>query len=191
MSAPRRWRIMTVCTANQCRSPMAQLMLARALGPDAPVQVYSAGTRTSDGHPVTDLTAEQLLARGLDPSGFASSAITEALIERADLVLTATREHRSVVLEQLPLALRRTFTLLEFAHVAPQVVAAAADGSGPAVADLLDLVRRSAAVRGTAEVPEYDIADPVGGPAEGYPYAAGVIEAATERIAAALRSVLP
>ena len=37
-----------------------------------------------------------------------------AMIARADLVLTATRQHRSAVVTTLPAAIGRTFTILQF-----------------------------------------------------------------------------
>jgi hypothetical protein len=90
------------------------------------------------------------------------------------------------VLERVPLALRRTFTLLEFAAIAP--TAAGNAGGGDAI-DLAGWVRAAAALRGRSQVPEYDVQDPVGGPVVGFAAAAAIIEEATARIAAALSAV--
>jgi len=165
---------------------MAQLLLTDQLGRAGigsdRVQVSSAGVRAAVGAPVTPQTADQLLRRGVDPAGFASRPLVDAMVRDADLVLTATRNHRSQVLERVPLALRRTFTLLEFAAIVaalpPEELAEATD---PAA-----WVRHTGAARGTTMVGEYDIDDPVGGPDEGFAAAAKLISLATQRIAAAL-----
>jgi protein-tyrosine phosphatase len=175
-----------VCTANQCRSPMAQLLLARDLaaagiGADR-VQVSSAGVRASAGIPVTPQSADQLLQRGIDPAPFMSTPLTDEMVRNADIVLTATRNHRSQVLERVPLALRRTFTLLEFAAIVGDLPPARAQ-EAPGLAGW---VRRAAAARGVTPVAEYDIDDPAGGPDEGYARAAVVIAQACRGIAAAL-----
>ena len=39
----RPFRVLTVCTGNICRSPAVERLLAAALGPDADVEVSSAG----------------------------------------------------------------------------------------------------------------------------------------------------
>jgi len=41
------------------------------------------------------------------------------MIDASDLILTATVEHRSAVVTLQPLAMKKTFTLLEFARSAP------------------------------------------------------------------------
>jgi len=64
--------------------------------------------------------AAQLRHRNVSTSKFAARQITPGLIDDADLILTATREHRSTVVAMQPLAMRRTFTLTEFAHSAAQ-----------------------------------------------------------------------
>jgi len=178
------WRVLMVCTANQCRSPMAQLLLARDLvaagiGADR-VQVSSAGVRASAGIPVTPQTAHQLLQRGIDPAPIMSSPLTDEMVRDANIVLTATRNHRSQVLERVPLALRRTFTLLEFAAIVRDFQRAD-DAQG-----LTDWVRRAAAARAVTAVAAYDIDDPAGGPDEGYAEAAAVIAQACHGIAVAL-----
>lgn len=62
--------------------------------------------------------ADQLRRLGIDPSGFRARSLTPVLAERADLILTATTTHRSDVLQLMPRALRRTFSILEFVHLA-------------------------------------------------------------------------
>jgi protein-tyrosine phosphatase len=64
----RPYRIITVCTGNICRSPMAELMLAEAFAAEglAGVTVDSAGTTAYEvGRPVDPRAARTLLAHGI------------------------------------------------------------------------------------------------------------------------------
>lgn len=116
-------RVLVVCTANICRSPVAEALLARTLGPGA--EVTSAGLHARIGSPVDEEMA-QLLGGPVD--GFAARQLTVPLVTGADLVLVMTRAHRAAVVDLVPSAVRRTFTLREFADLA---VLAAVTGDGP------------------------------------------------------------
>lgn len=140
------FRILIVCTANIRRSPMAEYLLRMALHQGGRIEVTSAGTRGFDNAPMDPPAAAQLRRLGGDPIGFRSRPLTDQLCEQADLILTAMRAHRSAVLERVPRALRRTFTLLEFATSRHPAAGAALptqarEGAAP-------LVRPDAAGRG-------------------------------------------
>lgn len=113
MSA-HRFAILAVCTANICRSPIMEALL-RARLDAGEFEVASAGVRGWDRQPMDSMAAMELLRLGHSAEGFQSHAIDAYLVDSADLILTATRAHRSEVLARNPGALRRTFTLLEFA----------------------------------------------------------------------------
>jgi protein-tyrosine phosphatase len=208
---PQPFRVLMVCTANRVRSAMAERMLLHALteaAPKLPVDITGAGTRTMDGLPMFPEAAAELVVRGIDASGFQSCALTENGVMQADLVLTATREHRSAVLERVPLALKRTFTLLEFAALVQAPLATKPEdwppgmtqlpagrdplGGGAPAEALRAVVRQAAAQRGSAGIAddEYDIADPAGLPEDEYRYAARLIEYATATIARAFAHAL-
>lgn len=59
------------------------------------------------------VAANELRRLGGDPGSFRSRPLGAAHCETADLILAATTEHRSAVLEMVPRALKRTFTLLK------------------------------------------------------------------------------
>ncbi|ROS78670.1 low molecular weight phosphatase family protein [Cellulomonas sp. PhB143] len=115
--------VLAVCTGNVCRSPALERMLRRDL--DDVVRVVSAGTQARATSPVDPPMAELMEADGLVTKGFAAQQLTARVIERADLVVTATREHRSAVVRLVPAAVRRTFTLLELARLVGTLDAAA------------------------------------------------------------------
>lgn len=118
--APAPFRVLFVCTGNVCRSPAAELLFARAAaGQD--IASASAGTSGLTGHGVDEPTAYALRERGIDSSRHVGQRLTPGLVNAADLILTATTEHRSAVVQQTPLAFRRTFTLREFARLGAEL----------------------------------------------------------------------
>lgn len=128
--------ILTVCTGNICRSPLAAQVLATRLGADD-VAVRSAGTRARDGVEMTPEAAALAAARGVSPALSAahrSHALTPADLRGVDLVLAMAREHRREIVELDPARVRTTFTAREFARLAADVtddqVRQAADAAG-------------------------------------------------------------
>lgn len=112
--------ILTVCTGNICRSPLAEVLLRQRLEPLG-VRVHSAGTHALDGHGMPEEALELATLGGADPAIAAAHRaryLVEPYITGADLVLTMAREHRSTVVKMVPGVLRRTFTLREFARLA-------------------------------------------------------------------------
>lgn len=112
--------ILVVCTGNVCRSPLIERLLQRSLdeayGPGA-VQVRSAGTGALVDSAMDERSARILTDLGGDPAGFAARWLEPDMITGADLVLTATREHRHTVMQHVPRAMRRSFTVRELAHL--------------------------------------------------------------------------
>jgi len=94
-------RVLFVCTGNICRSPLAQVLLERALVersvPD--VEVTSAGTGAWDGAPASEGAYLVALERGLDLSEHRARLLTRELVEEATLIFTMARHHRARVQE--------------------------------------------------------------------------------------------
>jgi protein-tyrosine phosphatase len=107
--------ILAVCTANISRSPAVERLLRASL--DDSVQIDSAGVAALAGSPIDPPVADFLQAHHAEPFGFAARQVDARMVTSADLVLTLTRAHRAQVLELVPSAVRRTFTLLEFVRV--------------------------------------------------------------------------
>ncbi|TFD61502.1 low molecular weight phosphatase family protein [Cryobacterium suzukii] len=134
-AAPARApRILVVCTGNICRSPLAEQLLRQnlsAAGIDA--VVTSAGTQAMTGSAMTPEAAALSLRYGAPQTRHVARQLTEKLIADADLVLTATRDHRRQVVSMLPKATRYTFTLNQFARlVSPAARVDAPASAGPA-----------------------------------------------------------
>jgi protein-tyrosine phosphatase len=112
--------ILTVCTGNICRSPLAEVLLRARLEPLG-VRVHSAGTHAMVGHGMTEQAQEIAVRSGADPAAAAEHAaryLVEPMLAESDLVLTMAREHRSHAVQMMPSRLRQTFTAREFARLA-------------------------------------------------------------------------
>jgi protein-tyrosine phosphatase len=151
--------ILTVCTGNICRSPAVELLLAQELGPT--VSVSSAGTHALIGHPISEPMARLLRENGVQDETFAARRLTEKLVKGADLVLAVTRAQRSLVVDLCPPAVRRTFTLREFARLLGQLEPSALPDGTPAER-LRAALPLAAAERGLQRISaeEDDVADP-------------------------------
>lgn len=129
-------RIVFVCTGNTCRSVMARYLLEgglrRRLGENRiPVEVDSAGLHSLEGEPATPHTLQVLSELGYDASAHKSKRLTPEDINGADLVLTMTRAHKEAVLDMVPAAADKVFTLREY-------VASATGRGMPAKEDIDD-----------------------------------------------------
>ncbi|MFE0459809.1 protein-tyrosine-phosphatase [Kitasatospora sp. NPDC058965] len=169
------FRILFVCTGNVCRSPIAERLTrheldarldARAAGR---ILVESAGTWGHEGAPMEAHAATVLGEYGVDSRNFAGRELLDEHVVLADLVLTATLDHRAQVISMGHAAGLRTFTLKEFTRLVRLIDPATlpAVGQGAEVAERgRALVRAAAALRGwrpaTPEADEVD--DPYGAP---------------------------
>jgi protein-tyrosine-phosphatase len=163
----KRFTILTICTANICRSPMMEIMLRDRLDPQR-FEVASAGVRGWDAKPIDSMVVMELARLGHEAAGHESRTLDVHHVDQADLVLTAAREHRASVLAMSPRALRKTFTLREFAALVEDIEADS----------LQDLVVEASRRRSMAPT-DVDVPDP-------YMREPGVHTAVADQIAAAV-----
>ncbi|WP_209717741.1 hypothetical protein [Marmoricola sp. OAE513] len=168
--------VLFVCIGNVCRSPVGERLLAARLPTDR-FTVSSAGVGAMVGYAMSKYAAAELVGYGGDPKGFAARQLTPDLIEGADLILTATRDLRSQVLSESPGALRRTFTILEFAALTGMN-----DATSPA-----EVVKWAGAHRSAAGSVEQDVPDPFRRGPEMHAAAAAAIHDAVQQIAEGLQ----
>lgn len=169
------FRILHVSTGNVCRSPITERLTRHALVDrlgdplSGGLVVESAGTWGHEGAPM-EANAEVVLADfGADATGFVGRELLDEHVIRADLVLTATRDHRAQVISMGHSAGLRTFTLKEFTRLVRAIdPATLPDPRDEGVVERARaLVRAAAALRGwllapTAEADE--VYDPYGAP---------------------------
>src|SRR3954451_11507451 len=78
-----------VCTGNICRSPMAEVLLARRLREKGIASVVqSAGLGALVGAPADPIACALMAGRGLELGSHRARQITQEMIRGADLVLT-------------------------------------------------------------------------------------------------------
>lgn len=105
------YTVMTVCTGNICRSPMAEIILRAEFerrGLADKVNVESSGVSDEEyGNPIDRRAVKVLKERGYElPAHHFAHRITRDEIERTDLFLPMTASHMRALLRQLPQAKR-------------------------------------------------------------------------------------
>ena len=130
------YRILFVCAGGICRSPFAEILARHLLRERLGVVnasrfiVASAGadgrgggtTRRcrcqehASGHPFSRAELARWGLAGV-AGGFGARILDAATVAGADLVLTAERQHRKLVVEMQPSALRTTFCLRELSRL--------------------------------------------------------------------------
>jgi protein-tyrosine phosphatase len=157
-----QFRLLYVCVGNVCRSVLAERMTRHELDRGSPNParfcVGSAGTRGLERAPMHPYTEQLLADRAADTSGFVARRLTPKLVDQADLVLTATTRERDDVLGLVPTAIRRTFTIKEFARLARHGGHDENDPVKRARLVVVDALRRRGQVPSTVD--DYDIPDP-------------------------------
>jgi protein arginine phosphatase len=96
---PEPFRILFVCSGNTCRSPMAEVLLRRALEARgwSQVEVRSAGVAADSGAPATDAAVRTAARHGLELTEHRSTPLDPPLMAWADLILTMTSAHLAAV----------------------------------------------------------------------------------------------
>jgi protein-tyrosine phosphatase len=188
-------RLLVVCTANICRSPLAEAMLVREArrrrGPQAPVRVASSGVHGLRGQPAAPRSVAEADRRGLDLRRHLARVTDATDVAESDLVITMTALHRRRVVRLCPGAAPYTFTLAELARLVAELPQPDGD---PSVRERVRWVARrgheARAGRGPEDVVD-DVDDPYGGPQEDYAVAAERIEALVMAVAHHLFGPLP
>jgi protein-tyrosine phosphatase len=101
-----------VCTGNTCRSPMAEALFRKQLADrmkcpeddlmDRGFAVLSAGLSAGVGAQATPEAVSVLESAGIDLRSHESQPVTERLLIQADHIVTMTRGHQQVILNEFP-----------------------------------------------------------------------------------------
>ncbi|MGP5709257.1 arsenate reductase/protein-tyrosine-phosphatase family protein [Brachybacterium alimentarium] len=178
--------ILVVCTGNICRSPVGEAMLASDLA-KVNIDVASAGTRALIGSAASP-EARDYIKRTLDIHvSHQAVQLTARAAEESDLILTMTEEQRAWVTSRSPRTVRRTYTMLEFARLLPEL------GKQNVHSSLSDLVRVSAPLRGRINISgaPNDIPDPYGGSPDDYSASFALVAEASRTVADEITEHLP
>lgn len=190
------FKILTVCTGNVCRSPLAEALLRSELA-GQPVEVSSAGTRALVDAPMTDQNiAIAQRQTGALPQPHRARQLRAELMQDADLVLALSRSHRREAVEMLPGVSRYIFTLREFGRLAQALsdeapVMRSLDDGGARIREAVSFI---AQMRGTvppaAQAEDDDVVDPYRQSDEVYEQSAAQIVPAVRAIAGLVRTAV-
>jgi protein-tyrosine-phosphatase len=110
--APRS--VLFVCTANQCRSPMAEALLKSLVAQRGEAnhwQIQSAGTWSEPGRPATVLSQAVMRRRNIDLSDHRSRSVDADLLAAASVVLVMTRHQQEALRAEFPGMQHKIYTL--------------------------------------------------------------------------------
>jgi protein-tyrosine phosphatase len=174
--------ILVLCTANTCRSPMAQALLARRLGGrGVAASVRSAGILGDGAQPPPEAVLA-MADHGLDTESHRSHQVAAIDLASADLVLAMAREHVRHAVVMLPDAWPRVFTLKELVRRGDAIGARRA---GEPLADWLSRAHGTRDRRSLlGDCPEDDVADPFGGPPQAYADTSALLDWLVTRLVA-------
>lgn len=153
-------KILLVCTANQCRSPMAEgLLRAQLAAAGIGAQVGSAGLLPG-GSPAQPEAVAVMAERGIDITRHVSCQLTPEIARSANLVLGMARQHVREACVGYGALLQRAFTLKELVRRGEDVGPRRVDETLYTWLGRAGSGRRPNDLVGDSELD--DIADPIG-----------------------------
>lgn len=179
-------RILTICTGNICRSPLAAQLLASRLDPEV-FEITSAGTSPLAGDTMPDIAQRIGATMGAQNTNeHRAVALTAEDVSSADLILGLERGHRRKAAQLHPLAVRRVFTLLEFAnivsHISVKQLTRLVHGPDANTSALQAVMRMRGVVPRLTPESRYDVEDPYGRSRLVYERSSRQIESAVDQI---------
>lgn len=150
-------RVLFVCTANICRSPLASALFAKSAHVSGASDARSASAGFLEGgRPVHDSVVRLLDERGVDVSRKKSQQLSIDVVEKADLILTMTSEHARGVVSRFPSVISDVYTQRHFGRI---VTPRRTDAS---IREWLDELNTSNRRAYLGDDDELDIPDPIG-----------------------------
>ena len=115
---PARNVITFVCTANVCRSPMAQRLLAHALNAEADplhsLQTASAGISAYGGDVASLNSIKVLESVGIDLRDHVSQRLTQDLIDQSFAIFVMTATHKLLIESSFSVTTPHLYLMREF-----------------------------------------------------------------------------
>ncbi|HIW98593.1 MAG TPA: hypothetical protein H9871_00450 [Candidatus Nesterenkonia stercoripullorum] len=186
MPTSRPFTVLTVCTGNICRSPAMERLLRYQFGEETGIRIHSGGLAAHDGEDMQPPMKQRVREYGADSEDFTARQITSDMLEEADLILAATRDHVQDMISAVPDAAERTFTVPELGELLAQidVESLPRDASSPAetLSAVVTAVEAVRSDQGRQERTADDVVDP-------YMLPEGVYDEAFEQIRGPLEAL--
>ena len=181
-----RFEILFICTGNQCRSPMAEV-ITRTFTEGMPVNVSSAGTDVGNSAPSPKKTLKAASMLGYDLGEHRSQPLADAALDSADLVIGFEIAHVAAAVIERGTDRAKTWLL-------PQLVSTLEGGPAAPSSDSEDLVRGARARLAAADKQRSSaspmlgdqLSDPIGRSAKVHQATARTIDDLCQRMLAGL-----
>lgn len=106
--------VLVVCTANVCRSPMAEALLrARVESEGETWRIESAGTWALEGRPAANRTQQVLEERGIRLLNHLARTVTLEIMKEFNLILTMEQGHKEALKVEFPELAPRIYLISE------------------------------------------------------------------------------
>jgi protein-tyrosine-phosphatase len=108
--------VLFVCSANMCRSPMAEVLFKNLLyqhGAASKWFIYSAGVWAWDGNRASQGAVKAMQRKGIDLSTHRSRLVSQEMIIENDLVLVMEQNHKEALQASFPKFARKIYLLSE------------------------------------------------------------------------------
>jgi protein-tyrosine phosphatase len=172
--------VLVLCTANVCRSPMAQALLTDRLAVLGRAVTVRSGGMLGDGERPRPEAITAMAGYGLDITSHRSRRVTAGDLERADLTLAVARENLRYAVVTAPVIWPRAFTISELVRRGQAI---GRRQPGESLAGWLARAhagRERAALLGDSA--DDDVADPTGGPQRGYTETAAILSGLADQL---------
>lgn len=129
--------VLFVCSANMCRSPMAEVLFKHMLsqrGTDVDWHITSAGVWAWDGNRASQGAVKAVERKGFDLSNHRSQLITREMIVESDLILVMEQNHKQALQASFPTYSSRIYLLSEMVGMKHDII----DPTGGTAADYED-----------------------------------------------------
>ena len=103
--------VLTLCIGNICRSPLAEVLLARELPQH---QIWSAGLAALVGSAADPLSQQIAAEQALDLSAHRAQQVTAPMCQLADVILVMEQAHKTELEQQFPVVRGKVFTLGQY-----------------------------------------------------------------------------
>ena len=176
-------RIMFVCHGNVCRSALSEYLLRDAL-PNA--TVTSSGLLYLEGHPMEQHYVRELASRHIDGTPHKSRHIDDAMVDGNDVILVFTDAQLSEILQEYPMAARKTYLIDDFANLAHACLSDGDFAQATTLGERFEIMQMNEPFKRPTLPRAKEIEDPYGGTNALYTEVAQTIEADIRTIADAL-----